>query len=191
MEERKPRENSRENSRRGNNPRRNRKNNRRQRAPKEFETRVVTINRVTKVVKGGRKMRFAALVVIGDRKGRVGFGTGKANEVPDAIRKAEEAAKRNLITVPSINGTIPHEITGNFKSVSVFLRPAAKGTGIIAGGPVRAVVELAGYSDILSKSLGSRTPINMVRATIEGLASLKTAEQVAELRDITVEKIYG
>ena len=182
MEERKPRENSRENSRRGNNPRRNRKNNRRQRAPKEFETRVVT---------GGRKMRFAALVVIGDRKGRVGFGTGKANEVPDAIRKAEEAAKRNLITVPSINGTIPHEITGNFKSGSVFLRPAAKGTGIIAGGPVRAVVELAGYSDILSKSLGSRTPINMVRATIEGLASLKTAEQVAELRDITVEKIYG
>ena len=191
MEERKPRENSRENSRRGNNPRRNRKNNRRQRAPKEFETRVVTINRVTKVVKGGRKMRFAALVVIGDRKGRVGFGTGKANEVPDAIRKAEEAAKRNLITVPSINGTIPHEITGNFKSGSAFLRPAAKGTGIIAGGPVRAVVELAGYSDILSKSLGSRTPINMVRATIEGLASLKTAEQVAELRDITVEKIYG
>lgn len=191
MEERKPRENSRENSRRGNNPRRNRKNNRRQRAPKEFETRVVTINRVTKVVKGGRKMRFAALVVIGDRKGRVGFGTGKANEVPDAIRKAEEAAKRNLITVPSINGTILHEITGNFKSGSVFLRPAAKGTGIIAGGPVRAVVELAGYSDILSKSLGSRTPINMVRATIEGLASLKTAEQVAELRDITVEKIYG
>ena len=191
MEERKPRENSRENSRRGNNPRRNRKNNRRQRAPKEFETRVVTINRVTKVVKGGRKMRFAALVVIGDRKGRVGFGTGKANEVPDAIRKAEEAAKRNLITVPSINVTIPHEITGNFKSGSVFLRPAAKGTGIIAGGPVRAVVELAGYSDILSKSLGSRTPINMVRATIEGLASLKTAEQVAELRDITVEKIYG
>ena len=173
MEERKPRENSRENSRRGNNPRRNR-NNRRQRAPKEFETRVVTINRVTKVVKGGRKMRFAALVVIGDRKGRVGFGTGKANEVPDAIRKAEEAAKRNLITVPSINGTIPHE-----------------STGIIAGGPVSAVVELAGYSDILSKSLGSRTPINMVRATIEGLASLKTAEQVAELRDITVEKIYG
>ena len=191
MEERKPRENSRENSRRGNNPRRNRKNNRRQRAPKEFETRVVTINRVTKVVKGGRKMRFAALVVIGDRKGRVGFGTGKANEVPDAIRKAEEAAKRNLITVPNINGTIPHEITGNFKSGAVFLRPAAKGTGIIAGGPVRAVVELAGYSDILSKCLGSRTPINMVRATIEGLASLKTAEQVAELRDITVEKING
>lgn len=192
MEERKPRENSRENnSRRGNNPRRNRKNNRRQRAPKEFETRVVTINRVTKVVKGGRKMRFAALVVIGDRKGRVGFGTGKANEVPDAIRKAEEAAKRNLITVPMINGTIPHDVTGNFKSGEIYLKPASKGTGIIAGGPVRAVVELAGYSDILSKCIGSRTPINMVRATVEGLSSLKTAKQVAELRDKTVEEIYG
>ena len=191
MEERKPRENSRENSRRGNNPRRNRKNNRRQRAPKEFETRVVTINRVTKVVKGGRKMRFAALVVIGDRKGRVGFGTGKANEVPDAIRKAEEAAKRNLITVPSINGTIPHEITGNFKSGSVFLRPAAKGTGIIAGGPSRIVLELAGYKNIRSKSLGSNNKQNVVLATIEGLKNLKTPEQVAKLRGKSVEELLG
>ena len=191
MEERKPRENSRENSRRGNNPRRNRKNNRRQRAPKEFETRVVTINRVTKVVKGGRKMRFAALVVIGDRKGRVGFGTGKANEVPDAIRKAEEAAKRNLITVPSINGTIPHEITGNFKSGSVFLRPAAKGTGVIAGGPARAVLELAGVGNILTKSLGSSNPNNMVRATIKGLEQLKKAELVAELRGKSVQELLG
>ena len=191
MEERKPRENSRENSRRGNNPRRNRKNNRRQRAPKEFETRVVTINRVTKVVKGGRKMRFAALVVIGDRKGRVGFGTGKANEVPDAIRKAEEAAKRNLITVPSINGTIPHEITGNFKSGSVFLRPAAKGTGIIAGGPARTVCELAGIKNIRTKSLGSNNKQNVVLATIEGLKAVKTPEDVARLRGKSIEEILG
>ena len=178
------------NNRRG--PKRNGRNNkRRPREQKEFEERVVTINRITKVVKGGRKMRFAALVVIGDRKGRVGFGTGKANEVPDAIRKASEAAKNNLITVPMKNGTIPHEITGSFKSGHVFFRPAAKGTGIIAGGPVRAVVELAGYSDILSKSLGSRTPINMVRATVNGLAEMKSVEKVAELRDKTVEEIYG
>ena len=157
----------------------------------EFKEKVVAINRVAKVVKGGRNFRFSAVVVVGDENGHVGIGNGKAAEVPDAIKKAIEDAKKNLIEVPIVGTTIPHEITGNFKSGSVFLRPAAKGTGIIAGGPVRAVVELAGYSDILSKCLGSRTPINMVRATIEGLASLKTAEQVAELRDITVEKIYG
>ena len=136
-------------------------------------------------------MRFAALVVIGDRKGRVGFGTGKANEVPDAIRKAEEAAKRNLITVPSINGTIPHEITGNFKSGSVFLRPAAKGTGIIAGGPARSVVELAGINNIRTKSLGTNNKQNVVLATIEGLAALKTPEEVATLRGKSVEEILG
>ena len=158
---------------------------------KEFEERVVTINRVTKVSKGGRQFRFAALVVIGDKKGRVGFGTGKANEVPDAIRKASEAARRNLVNVPIIHGTTPHEVTGVYGSGKVFIRPAAPGTGIIAGGPVRAVVELAGYSDILSKCLGSRTPINMVRATIEGLTSLKTVEQVSQLRDKTKEEIYG
>lgn len=158
---------------------------------KEFEERVVTINRVTKVVKGGRKFRFAALVVIGDKKGRVGFGTGKANEVPDAIRKASEAAKRNLINVPVLHGTTPHEITGVYGAGKVFLRPAAPGTGIIAGGPVRAVVELAGYTDILSKCIGSRTPINMVRATMEGLSSLKTVEQVSQLRDKTKEEIFG
>ena len=158
---------------------------------KEFEERVVTINRVTKVVKGGRKFRFAALVVIGDKKGRVGFGTGKANEVPDAIRKASEAAKRNLINVPVLHGTTPHEVTGVYGSGKVFIKPATEGTGIIAGGPVRAGVELAGYTDILSKSIGSRTPINMVRATIEGLASLKTVEQVSQLRDRTKEEIYG
>ena len=158
---------------------------------KEFEERVVTINRVTKVVKGGRKMRFAALVVVGDKKGRVGFGTGKANEVPDAIRKASEAAKKSVINVPMVNGTITHEVTGNFGAGSVFLRPASEGTGIIAGGPVRAVVELAGYTNILSKCLGSRRPINMVRATMEGLKELKTAEHVAEIREKSVKEILG
>ena len=158
---------------------------------KEFEERVVTINRVTKVVKGGRKMRFAALVVVGDKKGRVGFGTGKANEVPDAIRKASEAAKKSVINVPMVNGTITHEVTGNFGAGSVFLRPASEGTGIIAGGPVRAVVELAGYSNILSKCLGSRRPINMVRATMEGLKQLKTAEHVAEIREKSIKEILG
>ena len=187
MEQRKPRENGpRRNGPRRNGPRRNGP-----RVEKEFEERVVTINRVTKVVKGGRKCRCAALVVIGDKKGRVGFGTGKVNEVPDAIRKASEAAKRNVINVPIIHGTIPHEINGMYGSGNVFLRPASEGTGIIAGGPVRAVVELAGYSDIISKSIGSRTPINMVRATVEGLKLLKTVQQVAELRDKKVEEIYG
>ena len=155
----------------------------------EFEERVVTINRVTKVVKGGRRFRFAALVVIGDKKGNVGFGTGKSQEVPEAIKKAVENAKKNMITVATVKTTIPHEVTGVYGAGRVILRPASEGTGVIAGGPVRAVVELAGISDILSKSLGSATPINVVRATIEGLKSLETVEQVAARRGKTVEEI--
>ena len=156
---------------------------------KEYQERVVVINRVTKVVKGGRRMRFAALVVVGDLNGHVGFGTGKAQEVPEAIKKAVEAAKKNIITVPMVNTTIPHEITGIHGAGQVFLRPAPAGTGIVAGGPVRNVVELAGIQDIVSKSQGSSTPVNIVRATFEALKELRTAEQVAALRGKTVEEI--
>ena len=158
---------------------------------KEFEERVVSINHITKVVKGGRRYRFSAVVVVGDGKGRVGLGTGKAIEVPDAIKKAVEDAKKNLINVAIVNGTIPHEVTGVYGAGRVFLKPAGDGTGIIAGGPVRAVVELAGITDILSKSLGSSTPINIVRATLVGLESLRTVEQVAEIRGKSVEEIEG
>lgn len=158
---------------------------------KTLEELVVEIKSVVKVNKGGRQRRFSATVVVGDRKGKVGLGMGKANEVPDAIRKASEAAKKNVINVPMVHGTITHEVTGNFGAGSVFLRPASEGTGIIAGGPVRAVVELAGYTNILSKCLGSRRPINMVRATMEGLKSLKTVEHVAEIREKSVKEILG
>lgn len=158
---------------------------------KEFEERVVSINHVTKVVKGGRRYRFSAVVVVGDKKGRVGLGTGKAIEVPDAISKAVEDAKKNLVNVPIINTTIPHEITGIAGAGQVFLRPAPDGTGVIAGGPVRAVVELAGIQNIVSKSLGSSTPINIVRATINGLSSLRTVEQVAAIRGLDPKDILG
>ena len=155
----------------------------------QFEERVVAINRVTKVVKGGRRFRFAALVIIGNKQGQVGFGTGKAAEVPDAIKKAVEQAKTNMIEVPIVGSTIPHEITGHFGAGKVFLKPASEGTGIIAGGAVRAVFELAGVNDILSKSLGSSTPINMVRATFAGLEQLRTAEKVAALRGVDVSEL--
>ena len=164
---------------------------RREEETKEFEERVVTINRVAKVVKGGRRLRFAALVVVGDKDGHVGYGTGKAQEVPEAIRKAIEDAKKRMVSVPRTGTTIPHEVIGEFCGGQVLLKPATAGSGVAAGGPVRAVVELAGIADITSKSLGSNTPVNMIAATLEGLKQLKEAETVAKLRGKSVEEILG
>ena len=155
----------------------------------ELEEKLVALNRVSKTVKGGRIARFTAIMVVGDRNGHVGYGLGKAAEVPDAIRKAMEAAKRNVIEVPLVGTTIPHEIIGEFGAGKVLLKPAAEGTGVIAGGTVRSVLEMAGISNIRAKCLRSNNPTNVVKATFEGLRSLRTAEEVARTRGITVEQL--
>lgn len=157
----------------------------------DIQEKVVTINRVAKVVKGGRTFRFSALVVVGDGAGHVGCGMGKAAEIPDAIRKGIEDAKKNMITVPMVGTTIPHETIGEFGAGKVLLKPAKQGTGVIAGGAARAVIELAGIKDIRTKCLRSNNKRNVVNATIAGLAGLKEAEEVAKLRGKTVEQIRG
>ena len=168
----------------------NEKRQPRQRQPKLYEEEVISIGRVTKVTKGGRHFRFSAVVVVGDRKGKVGLGTGKSNEVPDAIKKASQAAAKNMVRVSVVEDrTIPHEAIGVCGASKVMLKPAAKGTGVKAGGPVRAVLEMAGIKDILSKSLGSNTKINMAYATLNALKAQKTVEEVARLRGKKVEEI--
>lgn len=155
----------------------------------ELEERVVSINPVSKTVKGGRNRSFSALVVVGDGQGHVGAATGKAKEVADAIRKGVENAKKNMIKVPMVDTTIPHEVTARFAGARILMRPASEGTGVIAGGPMRAVLECAGVRDVLTKSLGSANPMNVVKATMEGLKSLRTAEEVAAIRGKSVEEI--
>lgn len=155
----------------------------------DLEDNVVSINRVTKVVKGGRRLRFAAIVIVGDHNGHVGFGTGKAQEVPEAIRKAVEDAKKNLIEVPIVGTTVPHEIIGRFGGARILIKPAIAGSGVAAGGAVRSIMELAGVQDVTSQFLGSHTSINVVRATMEGLKGLRRAEKVAELRGIPVDQL--
>ena len=157
----------------------------------EFKEKLVAVNRVSKTVKGGRNMRFSALVVVGDENGRVGAGMGKAAEIPEAIRKANEDAKKHLVNVPLNGTTIPHDITGYYSTAKVVLLPAPEGTGVIAGGAARAVLELAGVRDIRTKSFGTNNPINMVKATLEALKLLRSAEEVAKMRGKTVEELLG
>jgi len=158
---------------------------------KEFVEKLIRLNRVSKAVKGGRKMSFSALMVVGDGKGKVGYGFGKANDVSEAIRKSVEKAKRNLISVPIKKNTIPHEILGQYKSASVLLKPAAPGTGIIAGGPVRAVMEAVGIKDILAKSLGSKNTMNIVKGVFTGLENMFDAKTTAENRNKTIQELWG
>lgn len=156
-----------------------------------FIKKLIGINRVSKTVKGGRNMRFAALVVVGDGNGKVGYGQGKAKEVPEAIEKATQAAKKSLINVPIVDTTIPHEVLGKFGKGAVLMMPAENGTGVIAGGPVRAVMEAAGIKNIRTKSHGTQNPVNCIKAVVAGLAELKTAEEIAALRGKTVEEVVG
>ena len=170
---------------------RNDRNNDRFEQQSEFKERLVAVNRVSKTVKGGRNMRFSALVVVGDENGRVGAGMGKAAEIPEAIRKANEDAKKHLVNVPLQGTTIPHEMTGYYSTAKSVLIPAPEGTGVIASGAARAVLEMAGIKDIRTKSFGTNNPINMVKATIEALKQVRSAEQVAKMRGKTVEEILG
>jgi len=159
--------------------------------PKEFVEKLVKLNRTAKVVKGGRRFSFSALTVVGDQKGRVGFGFGKANDVTEAIRKSIDKAKRNMVVIPLKNGTIPHEIQAEFKSSSVLLKPACSGTGLIAGGPVRAVLEAAGATDVLSKSLGSNSSVNVIRATFEAVKRLMDARVISKNRGKTLKDLWS
>lgn len=158
---------------------------------KEFVEKLVTLNRTSKTVKGGRRMSFAALSVVGDQKGRVGFGFGKANDVTEAIKKSLDRAKRSLVKLPIKNGTVPHDVIGKFKSSEVLLRPASAGTGIIAGGPVRAIMDAAGVTDIISKSLGSSASVNVVRATFDAIENMLDAGEVAKARGKTLSEMWG
>ncbi len=167
--------------------------NRRDRQDQEYEyiEKLIRLNRVAKVVKGGRRFSFSALVVVGDQKGKVGYGFGKANDVAEAIRKSIEKAKHNMISVPMQKSTIPHQVIGRFNSAEVLLKPASPGTGVIAGGPVRAVMEAAGINDILSKSLGSQNTMNILKATFDGLEHIFNAKKVAKDRGKTLQEMWG